>query len=119
MKTEVYIAKTSKQKCLDMWQKFASNPEMDKYAYKDFLDSLGLVSEYAACWACEETGDYGCKRCPVTWGTYRGEFEMGCCFPGSPYHTWEKEKQKSKPNPKIIRKAALDIVKLIETTWED
>lgn len=115
------MAKTNKQKCLEMWQWLAENPGEDKTDYFVFLRNDNRSHEFSTCWACVEATDrmlrisneylkgaYGCGYCPVKWGG------NGCHAPATSYSAWSCATTKPE-----YKQAAEAMVKLIEETWEE
>lgn len=102
--------KSSKQKCLEMWEWLAENPEKSKNDYRNYLHDKNKLDEYETCWACVEAA-FECSNCPIT-------FPEGSCLKDSScYQIWDREDDKKYPNRKNSREAALEMVELIKTTW--
>lgn len=109
------MAKSSKQKCLEMWQWLAANPTKYKRDYYTYLESINKQHEYNDCWACEEDNKYtgDCLNCPITWFD-DNDNDKDCLHPKSPYYTWTNT-----IDSQICQQAAQDIVNLIQTTWKE
>lgn len=110
--------KTPKQKCKEMWLHFIRYPDDDKENYRQYLINKGRAGEYDECWACEESinqqkyaGDLKAPctyYCPIIWPAGH------CNTAASPFHTWLNARR-----AEDRKQAAIDMVKLIDDTWEE
>ena len=116
--------KSNKQKCLEMWEWLAANPDKNKENYRNYLVNKGKAGEYSYCWACDEA--YGkidkkvnknklCEYCPMTWYSKQTKpYKNECMSSSSPYNTYYLNR-----DIKIRIKAAKQIIELIKDTWEE
>lgn len=110
------MEKTTKQKCLEMWKWLAYNPGKSKRDYKVYLICDSRMNEFRACWACHIV-DADCDICPI-------KFPEGSCLrDNSCYQIWDNEDDKmhliGECNKERSKRAALEMVELIETTWKE
>lgn len=128
--------KTSKQKCLEMWEWLALNPVnqygelTDKDDYFFYLKKQKRSDEFSYCWACFESeiksnkveDDIGidCRYCPIKWesvtyvNTTIDSDQTQCTDDGSSYLFWWITNI-----PEERKKHAAKIVKLIKETWKE
>lgn len=104
--------KSSKQKCLEMWEWFAENPGKNKTSYNYYLNTQDRGKEFSYCWACFDADEkcplYNpCESCPIDWGE-----NTVCCDGRTPYSDWVDSGHDDV-------KAAKEMVNLIKTTWEE
>jgi len=108
--------KSSKQKCLEMWEWLQDNPDKGKYEYQVFLQEQNREQEFAPCWACSEARKRSdspgiCDACPLAFPSPDGYRD--CLETGSPYNAWNVA-----TSIKATKAAAAEMVELIKTTWE-
>ncbi len=130
---------SNKERCIQMWEWLANHPECDKNDYmKENPHLLDCGEKYrlftkASCWACVECIERKrnskddscdvCDLCPIKEWTPLGNNQ--CEAKRSPYTIWghfqdaRKYGEPGKFLPKQVTKAALAIVNLCETQWED
>jgi hypothetical protein len=109
--------KSKKQKCIEMWEWLRDNPDAGKWGYMLFLREQKRENEFANCWACREAATKvtengnACEFCPVDFPHPDGYPD--CMSEGSPYDTWSDSMGAES------KKAASDMVELIERTWKE
>ena len=85
--------KTNREKCIEMWEWLAENPDLDKGDYFTMKGINRMLRPNGYCYACQEVRDvYGneasCGCCPIDWTGFG--CGGGCQRQGSVYDAWEE-----------------------------